>query len=87
MTAKGHIWFRNGWYRACSETVRFPSWIKRVNRLGLTGQRAREMGLRCIRLEYGGLDYEPKNAQEYIEADNALIRLGLKPAASSGQDS
>lgn len=43
------------------------------------------MGLKYIRLEYGGLDYEPKNAQEYIEANDALIRLGLK-TANSGAD-
>lgn len=56
MGIKGHIWFRNGWLRSKDRTARsLVEWLKRMNRLAITGTRARVSGREELRIEDGGM--------------------------------
>lgn len=67
MTWQSHRWFRVGWYRSISQNVPYASWQKRVNRLGRSGTRAREMNIQHNRLDtFGGLEEPYRNKGEGI---------------------
>lgn len=58
MTLEAHIWFRMGWYRSKDASRPLEQWLRRVNRLAISGSRANAMGLQYEFIENGGTEHK-----------------------------